>query len=243
VDLSILYHPDEPGNEEIIFSINYDRADGFGNPIAVATIPYQAPVGLVYPNVKEKTGIGLLMVEPYAVNKFDANDKRKTELIRETKYDNLGTVDTHVYSMKYIDPNTTFNGLSGANIIILRYADVLLSYAEALNENGKSALARTYVNLVRRRAGISDLPEGLSKEKMFKALADERQKEFLLEGDRWFDLRHRGINFLKTEMATFMPNAYLEQNKKLQILDRFVFFPVPESQIQIKPVLQQNTGY
>lgn len=243
VDLSVLYHPDKPDNEEIIFSINYDRTEGFGSPFAYATVPYNAPQGLVYPNVKERAGTGYLMIEPFVANAFDADDKRKTMLLRETKFDNLGTPDTHIYSMKYIDPNTTFNGLSGANTIILRYADVLLTYAEALNENGKTAQARSYVNQVRTRAGISPLGEGLSKAEMSEALGNERQKEFLLEGDRWFDLRYRGISYLKTKMAAFMPGAYLEQNRQLQLRDSFVLFPIPEDQIQIKPVLKQNTGY
>ena len=100
--------------------------------------------------------------------------------------------------------------MSGSNTIILRYADVLLMYAEALNQNGKTSEAYQYVNQVRNRAGIGDLPAGYSKDQMFKALADERQREFLLEGDRWFDLCWRGIDFLKQEMNNYIPNAYLD---------------------------------
>jgi len=52
---------------------------------------------------------------------------------------------------------------------------------------------------------LDDLPEGFSKEQMFEALADERQKEFLMEGDRWFDLIFRGFDFLKQEMEEYIP--------------------------------------
>jgi len=243
VPLETLYDPDQPFNEEIIFSINYDRASGFGSPFTNAVVPYNAPQGLVYPNVQERTGSGLLMIEPYVFGKFADNDARKTALLRQITFENLGNIDDHIYSLKYIDANTTFNGLSGANTIVLRYADVLLMYAEALNENGQTGNAVGYINQVRNRAGVDGLPETLSAQQVFEALADERQREFLLEGDRWFDLRYRGINYLKETMGAFLPNAYLPQNRELQLFDRFILFPIPEGQRQIKPILDQNEGY
>src|SRR5690606_10463387 len=132
---------------------------------------------------------------------------------------------------------------SSSNTIILRYADVLLMYAEALNENGKTAQAYQYINMVRNRAGLGDLPEGFSKDQMFQALADERQKEFVMEGDRWFDLRFRGMDYLGREIDEFKPNAYLDQIKNIQVESHHILFPIPEEQIQVKPVLHQNTGY
>ncbi|PPL02149.1 RagB/SusD family nutrient uptake outer membrane protein [Parapedobacter indicus] len=242
VDLDVLYHPDQPFNNEIIFSINYDRASGFGSPFVNTTVPYNSPQGLVYPNVQGQAGSGIYMIEPYVAEKFAPADKRG-ELLQEVTYDILGSVENNIFSLKYIDPNTTFNSLSGANTIILRYADVLLMYAEALNENGKTEQAYPYVNQVRQRANVGDLPEGLSKPEMFEALANERQKEFLLEGDRWFDLRFRGIDYLKREMNAFMPHAHQSQNQELQVRDAHILFPLPEEQLLIKPVLKQNAGY
>ena len=241
-DLSVLYDPDSPFNNEIIFSINYDRVNGFNSPFVGTTIPYNSPVGSVYPNILEKTGSGYLMVEQYIAGKFDLQDKRAA-LIDTLTFENLGLVDTNVFSRKYVDTLTTFNGWSGSNTIILRYADVLLMYAEALNENGKTAQAYPYINEVRNRAGLDDLPEGFSKEQMFEALADERQKEFLMEGDRWFDLIFRGFDFLKQEMEEYIPNAYLEQSRIITVKDNCMLFPIPESQIQVKPILEQNPGY
>jgi hypothetical protein len=182
------------------------------------------------------------MVEQYIAGKFDPQDKR-ARLIDTLTFENLGLIDTNVFSRKYVDTLTTFNGWSGSNTIILRYADVLLMYAEALNENGKTAQAYQYINQVRERAGIGDLPEGYSKQQMFEALAAERQKELLMEGDRWFDLIYRGFDFLKREMEAYIPNAYLEQNRIITVKDNCMLFPIPESQIQVKPVLEQNPGY
>ena len=182
------------------------------------------------------------MVEQYIAGKYIFMDKRAA-LIDTLIFENLGLIDTNVFSRKYVDTLTTFNGWSGSHTIILRYADVLLMYAEALNENGKTAQAYPYINEVRNRAGIGDLPDGFSKQQMFEALADERQKEFLLEGDRWFDLLFRGFDYLKQKMEEYIPNAYLEQNRIITVKDNCMLFPIPESQRQVKPILEQNPGY
>jgi starch-binding outer membrane protein, SusD/RagB family len=242
VDLSVLYDPDQPFNDEIIFSINYDRVNGFSSPFVQAAIPYNSPIG-IYPNVTQKGGAGAFMIEPYVVDKFAPGDKRAMMLIDTLIFENLGILDTNIFSTKYLDLQTTFNYWSGSNTIILRYADVLLSYAEALNENGKTDQAYQYINQVRNRAGISDLPDGYSKGQMSQALSDERQKEFILEGDRWFDLVLRGLDFLKSEMDSYIPNAYLEQNRIISVKDNCLLFPIPEQQRQVKPVLEQNPGY
>ncbi|MGV8093078.1 MAG: RagB/SusD family nutrient uptake outer membrane protein [Mangrovibacterium sp.] len=242
-DLSVLYDPDNSVNKEIIFSINYERTSGFSSPFINTLLPYNSPKGSIYPNIQEEVGSGYGMIEPYVAAKFSSNDKRAVYLIDTLIFENLGITDTNIFSRKYVDLLTTFNWLSGSNTIILRYADVLLMYAEALNENGKTEQAYQYINQVRNRAGIGNLSGGYSKNQMFQALADERQREFLMEGDRWFDLCYRGIDFLKQEMNAYIPHAYLEQNRNIQIRDHFILFPVPEQQIEIKPILEQNPGY
>lgn len=242
VNLSDLYNPDIPFNKEIIFSINYERTNGFSSPFVTSLIPYNSPP--IYPNTPQvPAGAGDGMIEPYVASKFSPNDLRN-KFIDTATFDYLGKVDTNIYSRKYYDPSTTFNYLSGSKTIILRYADVLLMYAEALNQNGKTSQAYQYVNQVRNRAGIGNLPAGYSKDQMFQALADERQREFLLEGDRWFDLCWRGIDFLKKEMNNYIPNAYLSiYRNKLIVKDYEILFPIPLDQINIKPVLVQNPGY
>jgi len=242
VNLSDLYNPDEPSNKEIIFSINYERTSGFSSPFVTSLLPYGAPPG-IYPNVTQPGGGGDGMIEPYVAAKFSANDKR-AKLFDTLSFAYLGIVDTSIYTRKYIDSATTFNWLSAAKTIVLRYADVLLMYAEALNEDGKTTQAYAYINQVRNRAGIGDLPPGYSKDQLFQALADERQREFLLEGDRWFDLCWRGIDFLKQQMNKYIPNAHLAiYRSKLVVNNNCILFPIPQDQINVKPVLTQNPGY
>lgn len=87
--------------------------------------------------------------------------------------------------------------LSGKNIPIIRYADVLLCYAECLNELGQTALAETYVNIVRDRAFEGAQPpavrwNGLSKETFRENLQDERIRELFAENWRRYDLVRTG---------------------------------------------------
>lgn len=242
VSLSDLYNPDITFNKEVIFSINYERTTNFSSPFVTSLIPYNSPP--IYANTPQvPAGSGDGMIEPYVASKFSPGDLR-AKLIDTETFAYLDKVDTNIYTRKYYDPLTTFNYLSGSKTIILRYADVLLMYAEALNQNGKTSQAYQYVNQVRTRAGIGNLPAGYSQAQMFQALADERQREFLLEGDRWFDLCWRGIDFLKKEMNNYIPNAYLTiYRNKLAVKDYLILFPIPLDQINIKPVLVQNPGY
>jgi len=76
---------------------------------------------------------------------------------------------------------------------------------------------------------------------MNDALAVERQKEFICEGDRWFDLSFRGFDYLKKTLNEFAPGS---NQPTVEIKDHMVLFPIPADQIDLKPgVLVQNTGY
>jgi len=84
----------------------------------------------------------------------------------------------------------------------LRLAEIYLTYAEALNEfnDGPTPEAYLYVNKVRERAGVGELPQGLSKEEFRKAVLNERAIEFGYEKVRWFDIVRWKMdqNFTKT---------------------------------------------
>ena len=245
-DLSILYHPDLPVNREIIFSINYERLSEFCFPYVDYFLPYRSPPGSIFSNVpNDVVGNGFCLIEHYVMDKFSPEDKR-LEFIDSLVFEYGGRIDTNIYTLKYVDRSTIFSSgtlLSGSNVIVLRYADVLLMYAEALNENGKTPQAYPHINRVRERAGLGELPPGYARDQMFQALADERQKEFIMEGDRWFDLVFRGLPFLKTVMNSYFPNSYADINRLSSVRDNCLLFPIPESQLQIKPVLTQNPDY
>jgi len=92
---------------------------------------------------------------------------------------------------------------TSANFALYRYAEVLLMYAEALNELGKSAEAVQYINQVRARPSVNmpPLAENLNKAEVFEAIRHERRVELSFEGKTGFDLRRWGIagEFLRSE--------------------------------------------
>lgn len=143
---------------------------------------------------------------------------------------------------KYLDL-ANLSGGSTVNFPILRYADILLTLAEASNElNGPSAEAYEAINKVRRRAfgkdintadAIVDLT-GLSASQLREAIYEERKKEFVQEGQRWFDLVRWGR--LVTEVKKVAAKAAVSERNNL--------YPIPQSEIDINPEgLPQNPGY
>ena len=170
---------------------------------------------------------------------FDANDKRKdisVAKVADGLIDKNGQkipltpIDVTTYSKKYMTTLQTAND-SKANWKVIRYADVLLMYAEALNENGKTGLALTYLNQVRVRAGVqpySALTQADTRDKIYL----ERRLELHLEGHRWFDLVRTGLAYSSLQsqgMKTYM-----------------TIFPVPLTQIQVinnPAIFPQNAGY
>ena len=112
--------------------------------------------------------------------------------------------------------------------IELRLADVILLYAEALNENGNTAAALTQLNRIRSRAGLAD-SSATAQADVRQAIQDERRLELAFEGHRWFDLVR--TNTVNAEMGvTVSPNYHV--------------FPIPTSEVRsTNGVITQNTGY
>ncbi len=150
--------------------------------------------------------------------------------------------DTVYYCRKYEDLNP-FENFDGSNTIyILRYADILLQYAEALNEVGYQAdgQAFTLLNEVRQRAGISalDAAEIPDQAAFRQAILRERRLELALEGKRWLDLKRIGN-------AVQIINDYFSQKGDGVTIDQNdLLYPIPQSEILNNPdVITQNPGY
>lgn len=112
--------------------------------------------------------------------------------------------------------------------IELRLADVILLYAEALNENGNTPDALIQLNRIRSRAGLAD-SSATSQADVRQAILDERRLELAFEGHRWFDLVR--TNTVNAEMGiTVSPNYHV--------------FPIPTSEVRsTNGVITQNAGY
>src|SRR5207247_6069082 len=90
---------------------------------------------------------------PDLANAFTASDKRKN--ISTGTF--VGGLPTPYYSSKFLDQAATSVSDLENDWIVIRYADVLLMQAEALNELNKTTEAEPFINLVRQRAGVSDI--------------------------------------------------------------------------------------
>lgn len=131
---------------------------------------------------------------------------------------------------------------SGINERLLRYADILLMYAETLNETGDTPGAYTYIQMVRNRVNLPDLSvtkPGMNQDQMREQIGHERFLEFPLEGHRFDDIRRWGwlqnptkLAWLKTRDAEF--NSYTAGRE---------YFPIPQLEMDNNPGTKQNDSY
>lgn len=152
-------------------------------------------------------------------NAFEAGDTRKAAQIGTT-----GSTGTTLYGIKY------FRIASGDdNVPVLRLADMYLVRAEAnARLNAAPAVVLADVNVVRARAGLAPLDPAnfASTEALIDAILKERRVEFAMEGHRFFDLRRTGRATQVLNIPAFR-----------------LLFPIPRSEIDVNPKLEQNPGY
>lgn len=161
----------------------------------------------------------------------------------------VGVAQAGPCCMKYWDPLYSSRiGGDDANWMVLRYADVLLMFAEAENEiNGPTIEAYSVINQIRKRARdenqnnldepeeIAELPDlaGLTKDEFRQAVWKEREMELCFEGHHRWDLIRQG-RFVETLNASNIPSNVTEKNR---------LFPIPYLEILSNSNLEQNPGY
>ncbi|MFT3903338.1 MAG: RagB/SusD family nutrient uptake outer membrane protein [Niabella sp.] len=151
--------------------------------------------------------------------------------------DPVAVATTHtVYFRKFLNDATGVGEVfhSGNNYRYLRYADVLLLYAEALNGMNQTAQAYPYVNRVRARAGLAPLPAGMSSAQFLEQLKHERLTELCGEGHRWEDLVRWGD--LGAKLVSRDPSFASYQ-------DKYALLPIPQYDRDVNPKLEQNPGW
>lgn len=231
------YSKDEH-HREYIFDIEYESGGGdLGSNFTNAFMP-NVPALLDYYGIKGGFGESLSPTQKF-IALWQAGDKRKDityQCCGTWKNPTTGAVVNFIpttsqsYTQKYITAVAILND-SKANWKVVRYADVLLMYAEALNENGKTAQALAPLNLVRVRAGLPAYA-ALTQTTARDNIALERRFELAFEGHRWFDLVRTGKAL--AELAPVGMQAYM------------TVFPVPLSEVKVfnnASIFPQNPGY
>ena len=146
---------------------------------------------------------------------------------------------------KWLDPTLVdpdYGSKGDNDFVLLRYADILLMYAEAQNEvSGPDLNAYNAINSVRARVNMPGLLPGLSQAQFREKVRHERRVEFAMEGIRYFDLRRWGIATQK--LNGFAQNP-LFPAVKAKYADNYDLWPIPQTEIDRNaPELVQNPGY
>ncbi|WP_289743951.1 RagB/SusD family nutrient uptake outer membrane protein [Muribaculum intestinale] len=212
-DVADVFKSDNKLNEELMFVVHYSKSivgegHGFNQ--------YFGNASFLDVNLR---------------NGYEADDARKG-LLEPVVIDKTTTPFVKFYDT--FDPTTKNVGYDQA---ILRYADVLLMYAEALNEirfdASSSSKALEYLNMVRDRSGATMyLSTDFASQDAFRsAVLLERRLEFPLEMHRWFDLIR--TNTAEEAMAKVGMNITKDD----------YLYPIPKSEMELCPNFYQNPGY
>lgn len=135
------------------------------------------------------------------------------------------TYDNHAYFRKWL-PNYVWNNrYVGVNVVLMRYADVLLMYAEALNETGNTPQAITLINQIRSIHGLMPPITVTSQADVKTQIIHERTMELTLESVRFFDLRRWGM----------LDQAMQDAGRSSFNSAAHAYLPVPLSEINANP--------
>lgn len=198
-------------------------------------------------------------------DEFETDDPRRDETILNPTDDQIENSTQEIYlgsrylnrkySLYYIDADTTWYTLKHEsrgpiNNKQIRYADVLLMYAEACNELGNETEATDALNRVRARVGMPEFPnyditingETITPT-LTEAIRHERRVELAMEGHRWFDLCRWGI--AKETMDAYKATESEEaQNQMAEFIEgKHELFPIPSDELDLNPAMEQNPGY
>ncbi|GAA4808683.1 RagB/SusD family nutrient uptake outer membrane protein [Olivibacter ginsenosidimutans] len=163
---------------------------------------------------------------------------------------------TGYYTNKMLNPEHAANFIHGGQrcFPLIRYAEVLLNYAEALNEySGPGTEVYQAMEAVRKRAGLNpyQLPEGLSQAEMRERIRNERRVELAFEGHRFWDVRRWMLGDTQNQQMHGMEvrRGNGQVTYKVVVVDKHNFrpemyyWPIPMSEVGKSPELEQNPGY
>lgn len=243
-DFADIFKLDNANSGEIIMAIN------FSGSLSQGFKPNQYHVRLLPPNLRKnnegpENAFGWEMPTQELYESFDPQDRRRAvTFITSFTYSDNSTVTFDPYISKFWDREKEPNGNNtDSDVIYLRTADIMLVYAEALNEinNGPNAIAYEMINAVRKRARFNGavelniLPDlsALNYQQFKDAILEERRHELVMEGQRYHDLVRMGKLVERVSAA-----------KPLATPQSFhVLLPIPQRERNLNKNLTQNAPY
>lgn len=205
-------------NPESLFEIeirsnDWSGVDGVNNSVSSLTAN-------VFPSAQF-----ILTVTDELYNSYAEGDIRKSAWTATTRTGASGTV---YRSNKWLGAKGDFL----QNLPIIRGSELYMIRAEARFRTGNAAGARADLNALRTNRGIAAVVPDLAGDALFEAIMNERRKEFVLEGHRWFDLKRNGMDI--TKAGRFEPVPYGDYR---------LLAPLPTAELQLNELLEQNPGY
>lgn len=180
---------DNKNNMESVFEVQYrEGADGLQSSFMYQFLPRPIEadeVGALFGTADAQpiNGEGNNIPTPDIIAAYEDGDLREDASIQYiTLSESFWNDGVYPIIKKYVEPHALHFNM-GVNFPVYRYAEVLLFLAEALEEQGKSGEAITYLNQVRTRAGL-----GAATGDLGEAIFNERRVELAFENKRWFDL-------------------------------------------------------
>lgn len=224
-------------NKEIILAVPC-RNDAWPN--VNMWLAHSLPGDYVDPSGKALTGWGGYKMPWKTYDKFDAEDKRLKKLLAIYPTAGGGSIDARAAGfpgaipVKYGPDPAASGEAHGTDIVVWRFADALLLVAEAINEvSGPSGEAYDLVNRIRERAGLDELPDGLTKDEFRERIAYERLFELWCEGVRRDDL----IRWGKYVQRAIDDGSVFANAEK-------VLYPLPRKAVdESRGKITQNAGY
>lgn len=238
-DYNTLFASGQQGNNESIWQAQFIA----GLAGSGSSFPnYCAPLGSE--GVLIETGVAFGWDQPTEdiANAYESNDIRRTAI--GDGFEKDAVTYPYKFIKSYVDISAgTGDGNSGKDWYVMRYADVLLWYAEALNEVEGPGNAQQYVDLVRDRAGLDPLPGGLSTEAFRDAVYQEERLESPFEGHRWFDLVRTGraLEVMNAKVKPLSDAACV--GIAAPISEHQLLLPIPTIVRATAPNVTQNPGY
>lgn len=248
---SSIFDPESTSENEVIFEIDFDPSKEGRGDFGM----YWGPIG--YPEYDGFKLYPMILNDYFEENNVpsspvqfpvEAPDKRFYLNIATFKVENGQKVnlenmeDWRPYKGVEDVSKPAEWGQQKFDFIILRYADILLMQAEAINEiSGPNQKAYDLVNLVRKRAygdNKHDVKTGLDKDAFRKVLLAERKKEFFIEGHRKDDLVRMGMLDEVIQAHNQMPDVYQKDYQAHEYI-----WEIPQSVLNNNPNIKQNPGY
>jgi hypothetical protein len=230
------------GGKEAIFSVGFGDGGGTISFWEVGQFNVRLlPVELSRVRDKVSNTQGWQTITKELHDSYLPADKRKAATYMTSIIGDDGKTVTldNIYIKKYWDEvaDPTAGG-STNDFPVIRYSDVLLMYAEAQAELGNFPTANEYMNKVKNRAGLAAV-NITAAEAFREAILDERRKEFVGEGQRWFDLVR--MNKLNDRVHKAKDAEYTTPIPVLN--ENYQVFPIPQQERDVNPNLPQNPGF